>query len=73
MTGRRAWVRAWAATAILAAIWLAAFAIAPAECNLIGHCPWWSGLGVILIGGPIVGLAALVALALSLAAWIRQR
>jgi hypothetical protein len=69
---RPAWVLAWAATAVLAVIWLAVFAIAPAECNLIGHCPWWSGFGVILIGAPAVGLAALVALALTLAALVRR-
>ncbi|MBR0683738.1 hypothetical protein GXW74_24895 [Roseomonas eburnea] len=73
MTRRPGWVVAWAVAGVLAVIWLVAFAVAPAECNMIGRCPWWSGFGVIVLGAPVVALSVLAALAMSLVAWIRHR
>ncbi|WP_421991249.1 hypothetical protein [Roseococcus sp.] len=69
-----AWVTAWVVTAGLAAILGLAMALTPVTCNILGNCPWTSGLGLFLLGSPVVAICLLAALTLSLRAlWRRRR
>nr|WP_314070896.1 hypothetical protein [uncultured Roseococcus sp.] len=50
-----------------------AMALTPESCNLLGRCPWTSGFGIALLSAPVIALAAIVALGMSLMAWRRRR
>lgn len=64
--------KAWIVTLLLAIATGFGLGFAPG-CNFHGRCPWYSDLGVFLIGGLLVVLSFLVALVLSLVAWWRRR
>ncbi len=74
MTRWPGWAWAWAVTAGLAAAWGLAIALSPVSCNLHGNCPWTSGLGIFLLGLPVMAIGLLVAVGMSLwALWRRWR
>jgi len=66
---RRGARRAWLAAGLIAASWVVLIAVAP-ECNLLAYCArfWFAfyDLQIMLLGAPVVVVAVLVALALTI-------